>query len=279
MKTKILSAIFILLAVMAYCQRLEKDVAQIEVAPREFISSINLESKKYQLLISSQNYGTNYAIYIKPTKIERDKETGGILLKQAEFKLVNYKAKLFLGIKKVVVQKVCSPHSDIAGHKFKIYVQGHMKYDNFSYQFTARKKLVFKKNEVLISERYLVPMFAVQVDTSDTFERGDMIKAEETDFWIFCDYQEDLGILKIKPHNDYVVDNEYFHIDGIIHIVKKRNYDENPIEQYLCPEQKEKLNVKRKAMEQLKEKLKLLDFQTDLLIPGPRCKTGFSIIM
>lgn len=232
----------------------------------DYSSTLRLDGKKFQFLMSSQNYGTNYAVYARyytspDKKNGQEHDRKRRVLDSAHFKLVNYKAKVFLDIDSIIVDSVNFDKIEIADfdkayiekYKFKILVRAKEYSNEDFYKFIpdSEKKVVLNKNKTLISERYLLPMFIEDVVGPDD-------ECPEK----FC-FKLNSGNLdlsyKIKAHNGRTLDSEFYHMDGSEHLIRKENYDEFPIDF-------DGSELRKKG-------------KKDYFIPGPRCKTSFNLMM
>ncbi|KYG72785.1 hypothetical protein [Roseivirga echinicomitans] len=120
----------------------------------KFIGNINLSNQEdYQAIYASQLYGTFFCVFGKFTclAIEKDEYT----LDKIEFKIINYKGIINLGISDV---KGIFDLKDGAGNIIKainIEVRGLCEADEFQLNCSGVK---LNKNELLIAERTVKPM-------------------------------------------------------------------------------------------------------------------------
>nr|WP_321411285.1 hypothetical protein [uncultured Allomuricauda sp.] len=234
--------------------------------PKEFnlMSNLQLEQTGFQFLMSSQNYDSNYGIYVKLYTSNVNGDSNKRRLDRADFKLINYKTKVFLSIVHVALQKVDTGNirleelqrsirglklSDIEDYKFKVFVQAKSHDTSCIKTLVPNTEIVLNKKKVLLSERYLVPMFAekIQEEPSD----------DPSECWLF--ESEELGLFRIKPHNFFIVDTEFFFMDGLGNIVRKKDYEDYAIDAY-------------------SEKDFKLAQDDGKSMPGLRCKTGMNIM-
>ncbi len=230
------------------------------------MSNLQLEQTGFQFLMSSQNYDSNYAIYVKLYTSDFNGNSDKKKLERADFKLINYKAKVFLSIVHVALEKVNSENlrleelqrsisdlrlCDVETYKFKVFVQAKPYDANCIKTVIPNREVVLKKKKVLISERYLIPMFAEKIVEEPT--------DCPSDFCLFDSFSEELGIFRIRPHNFFIVDSEFFFMDGLGHIVRRENYEDYASDGL----SKEDFTLVRKGKN----------------IPGPRCKTGLNIML
>lgn len=248
MKNSVLT--FFLLLSGFYCHAQEVD---------ELFSTVQISDtiEVYQHLMSSQNYGSNYGIYVKLRTKRLDDST--YELQDASFRLVNYKASILMEIRKVVLdQESIKSNVETGTVKFKIYVQGYLEQKDSvklsRSESNKQERIVLKRGKLLVSEKYLVPMFSEVVAEPD-------IECQENYNCIFKKYQNDLGILRYRPYNDYVVDTEFFYADGPRFIKNKDVHDADTTLIDMPASLKGYKNV---------------DIRFN---PGPRCKTGYNIMM
>ncbi|SNR60530.1 hypothetical protein SAMN04488009_2775 [Maribacter sedimenticola] len=196
-----------------------------------------MNSEEFQPFMSSQNYNSNYGIHGKLISKETDEASVRQLL-GAEFIIMNYKSKIFMGIEKAVLDS-CSIKSDSL--KFKIYVRAkkfNKAITKVSCQIPLTDEIIkLKQNSIVVTEKYLMPMF-IESQVED-FEN---VQGDFT-------FKNDLGTFKIKPHNNFIVDTEFFAFDGLTHIVQKENYEERSSQ---------------------------VNIDSFFLRPGLRCKTGYN---
>ncbi|MGD1944951.1 MAG: hypothetical protein ACFB0A_01480 [Croceivirga sp.] len=210
----------------------------------EYSSSIIINPKLHKLepqhLMSSQNYDSNYAVYVTLHTTPVSLDTSKFKLHRADFEIKNYKAKVFMGIHKVVVETP-SPQGSL---KFGIYVRAMNKVMP-KYPLPFSSPLELNLGGIMKTERYLMPMNIegkqISKDSCDVLKRN-VLKGETC---CYC-FSNRLGNFVVKPDNGRIVDTEFFFVDGSF-VQMKASYDERKY-----PKSKD---------------------------PGERCKTGTNKMM
>ena len=192
----------------------------------EYSSNILIDdTSRWQLIASSQNYGSNYAVFAK-FYTENDSENN-LIVKQAEFKLLNYKNLIPIGIDNV--QMIQSTN----GIEMKIFVQAQGKYRG---QDKGKKlsnlNVAVIKGGILHTERIILPMHIISQTESRSREEKQFSKHD------FKFYDEN-GIVKdsliyYEADNNQLFDTEFFYKDGI-HVNSKKHMDESAEKKVKAP--------------------------------------------
>lgn len=167
----------------------------------EYSSTIDLNDDRKQLLMSGQNYQTNYGIYAAIKIGESSLGPNYKTLKNVEFEIVNYKPTYFIGIDSIVVADAKMKD----GLTFKIYTRALSDANTYTLNQEALKNIHFEKGSYLHSERYLNPMFP------EKDSNGRIVFMKD-------------GRVACQPDNGKAFDFEFFYKDGR-HVVRKEDYD------------------------------------------------------
>lgn len=130
-----------------------------------YINTVIISKEEgWREIYSSQNYGTFYAVYINFEASIEESSNPLITLKNIQFKIVNYKGILNLGIENA---KVFRP---VGKNYLEIHVT--LQAMNAKRLFKFNEEVSFKKNEIpaLEIKRELIPMRGFQPDLSPNDE-------------------------------------------------------------------------------------------------------------
>jgi hypothetical protein len=154
--------------------------------PDALFGTIDFSLKNWQLIASSQNYGTNYAVY---GFFETNKKN--TVIENVTLKMVNYKSKIGVGIKDFcIIQK---------GKDIKIEILVQALTSNNKEVGPKKCNIKFSKDNdnTLTTERILLPMFEISKAKYDQFD------ANEKKFKFLKKYSFD-GTEKIMYSEPYV---------------------------------------------------------------------------
>jgi hypothetical protein len=232
----------------------------------EFTSSISFkkeDSDRWQLIGSSQNYGTNYGIYAKIICDYKLK-----IVTQINLKIINYKGAIRLGIYDADAISVIDLDSGKPTGNMNIYVRVQALNIQSSYPIKDKKIPYDNKNGKIESERILMPMYIL--DKAPSREN----RAEYFEREITSPFKKNSDNNKVCYQYSYIIDNkgfglsdneydnlperiktiitdeqkrkqmifdtEFFYADGDKFVLPKYDYDEDPDERateilYLSP--------------------------------------------
>ncbi|MGY3792844.1 hypothetical protein [uncultured Aquimarina sp.] len=198
-------------------ESLENDTIQPHQA-LTFSSSfiINEVDDRWQSIASSQNYGTNYGIFAKINAQQSDLGEKYFSIKNIEFKTINYKPTISVGIDTVVVKKRGSKTL-----KIQVYMKGLVNpKKTFDWISTDSTKIDLpKENSIIRGERILQPLFIVnKTDVDITKKNKQYFKR------VLNKRTEDTLYSESSNKDGTIFDSEFFYKDGH-HLVAKYDYD------------------------------------------------------
>lgn len=212
----------------------ESDIGMYAELSSNFI--IN-HSKRWQLLASSQNYGSNYAVYAKFYTDKAESKVDSLKVTSADFMLLNYKNMVYIGLEDIVIKS-------LDGNLYvKIYVKALGKYhglenssDNEVLSSSNSDKILPKKDlnlwvkndHILKSERILLPLHLITEDEASNLDDNEVFKKHYEFSKDYSRHGEKLTYA--KSNNGELFDNEFFYKDGI-YITVKEDYDSGTYEE------------------------------------------------
>ncbi|MFS4493717.1 hypothetical protein [Maribacter sp. 2308TA10-17] len=200
-----------------------EDVEAFDESELELSSNIIFDgTKRWQLVASSQNYQTNYAVYAKFVLDENESNENIVSIKKVSLKILNYKSSpVELGIKDFEIEQ----GEAFDKLKVKIYLKGYSRKRIMSKRYENLIKV--GNNSIVTSERYLEPIFEVtsKRELADPkLPKYEYITKSDTSYYkpfgyFYTGFSSDMPKDSIK-----VFDSEFFYKDGV-YIVVKPNYD------------------------------------------------------
>ncbi|WP_461443453.1 hypothetical protein [Maribacter sp.] len=210
-------------------------------------SSVILDnSRRWQMIYSSQNYGTNYAVYAQFVLDSETSTKESVDVRRINFKLINYKQNMVgLGLKSIMLNKDTATNSV----HFDIVTKGLI--SNKETTLVFDQPLQLKNNTLIKAERTLEPLYEISQETAQRdFEDFQVFKRanqNETSYFKAENYFYTDIVNGLPKDSISVFDSEFFYKDGDLHMVKP---DFDPI-------MEEKYN--------------------GMMLPGKRCKQSFLV--
>ena len=182
----------------------------------EFSSNILItDNSRWQLVAASQNYASNYAVYAKFYNHRNDSS----IISSAEFRLLNYKATIPLGIENILIR------SNEGFIKVNLFIQALAQHRDDSEPFLVEDlNIQIIAHQILHTERFLIPMNLISEEDSQNLPANEILSHRYIFFNDIGPTEERIVYARATCPETGLVDTEFFVKDGFF-ITKKEVID------------------------------------------------------